>query len=137
MCMDIVQHLCKPRKLHLIGWDKRRLVFLLMYQDQKEGFTQKALDFQLIAVRLFVEQRIDLLQLFQHLFPPRFRPRNAQAGNRGILQKRPETVALDIASEIAVQKIGAHEDRRVLCPFVVRRMAAVRHIAVHKQPVSQ
>ena len=43
----------------------------------------------------------------------------------------------DIASEIAVQKIGAHEDRRVLCPFVVRRMAVVRHIAVHKQPVSR
>ena len=105
MCIKIIQHLLQSFQLKLVGRNEFCEFFLMFTEDQTVYFTEKTFDLQFIAVGLLIKDLLDLVELLYHLLSAGIFFVQKNAGNRRILQKRTETVALHIASEFTVYKI--------------------------------
>ena len=97
--MDIIQHHLEPFQINFGLGMCFRGHGMSGNEDPAEYFTEQSLNFQFKAKRTLIEQLIDTPE---HLDDFILFPRKKHARKIRMTQKRPKTVALDIASEFPV-----------------------------------
>ena len=135
--MKIIQHLFQPLQFSLAGRNHISKLRVMCGKNQAKGFAEQSLDPQFITEGFLFKKCIHLVQLFQGFPAPLLFSCKQDTGKGRILQKRPETVAFHITSQISIKKIRSHKDRCIQSTAVICGITAMRDISVQKETFSR